>query len=49
VVPNERTKEAEVIYIPIGRKIISNTRPLHPKLPGTKPPTNEYTWRVPWI
>jgi hypothetical protein len=21
----------------------------NPELPGTRPPTKEYTWRVPWL
>jgi hypothetical protein len=24
-------------------------QPDSPKLPGTKPPTKEYTWRDPWL
>jgi hypothetical protein len=40
----ERNEGAERVCIPIGRTIISaNKTPPHPELPGTKPPTKEYT------
>ena len=29
--------------------LTSNQTPLSPELPGTKPPTKEYTWRDPWL
>jgi hypothetical protein len=33
---------------PIGKTTIS-TNQTPPELPGTQPPTKEYTWRDPWI
>ena len=46
----ERTKGAEGVYNPIRRTTIStNQTPPPPELPGTKPPTKEYTWRDPWL
>jgi len=39
----EKTEGAEGVCNPIGRTISINQTP--PELPGTKPPTNEYTWR----
>jgi hypothetical protein len=38
----ERTERAEGVCNPIGRTTIS-------ELPGTNPPTKEYTWRDPWL
>jgi hypothetical protein len=31
------------------RKNNNINQPDLPDLPGTKPPTKEYTWRVPWL
>jgi len=46
----ERTEGAEGVCNCIGRKQYQATRiSLPPELPGTKPPTNEYTWRDPWL
>jgi len=50
--PNEGVREitegAEGVCSPIERTTISiNKTP--PGLPRTKPPTNEYTWRDPWL
>jgi len=42
----EKNEVAERVCNPIGRTIIS-TNQAPPELPGTKPPTNEYTWRDP--
>jgi len=44
----ERTEGAEGVCNPIGgTTTLTNQTP--PELPGTKPPTNEYTWRDPWL
>jgi hypothetical protein len=49
-VPNggvrERTEEPEGQPL---RKDNNINKPNTPELPGTKPPTKEYTWRDPWI
>jgi hypothetical protein len=47
----ERTEGAEGVYNIIGSTTISTnqTPPTPSELPGTKPPTKEYTWRGPWI
>jgi hypothetical protein len=42
-----RTKEAEGGCNPIGRTTISTNQT--PEIPGTKPPTEEYRWRDPWL
>jgi hypothetical protein len=42
-----RTGVTEGDCNPIGRTTISTN--LTPELPGTKPPTKEYTWRNPWL
>jgi len=42
----EKIKGAEGVYNPIGRTSISTSQ-TPPELPGTKPLTNEYTWRDP--
>ena len=39
----EKTEEAKGVCNPIGRTTIS-TNQTPPELPGTKPPTKEYTW-----
>jgi hypothetical protein len=46
-----RTEGAEGIFNPIGRTTTStNQNPTPtPEIPGTKPPTTEYTWRDPWL
>ena len=31
------------------RRHININQPDLPELPGTKPPTKEYTWRDPWL
>ena len=41
-------KELKGVCNPIGRKAIS-TNHTPPELPGSKPPTKEYTWRDPVI
>ena len=44
----ERSQGAEGAFSSIGRN--NNTNQLvPPELPGTKPPTKEYTWRDPWL
>ena len=44
----ERTQGAEGVCSSVeGTTIWSNQHP--PELPGTKPPTKEYTWRDPWL
>jgi len=43
-----RTERAEGVCNPIGRTAIS-TNQILPEVPGTKPPTKEYTWRDPWL
>jgi len=52
VVPNggirERTEVTEGVLIPTRRTTISTNTEL-PQLPGTKPPTKEYTWSNPWL
>jgi hypothetical protein len=40
----KRTKEAEGVCNPIGR---TTNQPDPLEVPGTKPPTKEYTWRDP--
>jgi hypothetical protein len=40
---------AEGVCNPIGRTTISTNQTTPPELPGTKPPTKEYTWRDPWL
>jgi hypothetical protein len=49
-VPNggvrERTEGTEVVYNPLGGTTISTKQT---ELPGSKPPTKEYTWRDPWL
>jgi hypothetical protein len=44
-------KELNGVCNSIERTTISTnkTPPLSPSLPGTKPPTKEYTWRNPWL
>ena len=43
-------KELNGVCNPIGRTTIStNQTSPTPELPGTKPPTKEYTWRNPWL
>jgi hypothetical protein len=42
-----RTVGAEGVCNIIGRTTISTNQT--PNLPGTKPPTKEYTWRHPWL
>jgi hypothetical protein len=44
----EGLKELKGFKNPIGRATIS-TKQTPPELPGTKPPTKEYTWRDPWL
>jgi hypothetical protein len=44
----ERLKELKGIATPTERATVS-TNPDHSKLPGTKPPTNEYTRVDPWL
>jgi hypothetical protein len=39
----------EGVCRPIGRTTISTKQPRTPELPGTKPPTKEYTWRDLWL
>jgi hypothetical protein len=43
----ERTKGAEGVSSPIGGTNMNQSD--LPELPGTKPPTKEYTWRDPWF
>jgi hypothetical protein len=43
-----RTKGAEGNCNPIVRTISTN-QPDPPELPGTKPPTKEYTWKDLWL
>jgi hypothetical protein len=45
----ERTEGTEWFCNLIGRTIISTNQTPHQELPGTKPPTKEYTWRDPWL
>jgi hypothetical protein len=48
----ERIEGAEGVCNPIGIIAISNNQDPHPhpqELPGTKPPTKEYTWRDPCL
>jgi hypothetical protein len=45
----ERTEGAEGVFNPIGRTTISTNQTPSAELPGTKPPTKEYTWRDPWL
>jgi hypothetical protein len=46
----ERTERAEGVCNHIARTIISTSQITPPpELPGTKPPTKEYTWRDPWL
>jgi hypothetical protein len=46
----ERTEGTEGVCNPIERTIsINQTSHALPKLPGTKLPTKEYTWRDPWF
>ena len=51
-VPNggirERTVGAEGVANPF-RKNNNINQPDPPELPGTKPPTKDYTWRDPWL
>jgi len=42
----EMTEGAEEVCNPIGRTTMS-TNKIIPELPGTKPPTHQYTWRDP--
>jgi hypothetical protein len=42
-----QTEGAEGVCNPIGRTISTNQT--RSELPGTKPPTEEYTWREPWL
>jgi hypothetical protein len=46
-----RTEGAEGVCNPIGRRttISTNQASLLQELPGTKPPTKEYTLRNPWL
>jgi hypothetical protein len=53
-VPNggvrESTEGTKGVYNSIGRTRISNNQmPSSRELPGTKPPTKEYTWRDPCL
>ena len=32
-----------------NRRNNNMNQPVPPELPGTKPPTREYTWRDPWL
>jgi hypothetical protein len=43
----ERIKGAEGFATHRKRNNINQPEP--PELPGTKPPTKEYTWRDPWL
>jgi hypothetical protein len=48
----ECTEGAEGVCNPIGRATISTNHTPHPpppELPGSKPPTKEYTWSDPWF
>jgi len=42
----EKNEGAKGICNPVGRTAVS-TNQTPPELPGTKPPTSEYTWRDP--
>jgi hypothetical protein len=46
-----RLKELKGVATTQEEKQYQPTRTPHPlpELPGTKPPTKEYTWRDPWI
>ena len=45
-----RTDGAEGVFNPILRRTIpTNQTLLPPELPRTKPATQEYTWRDPWL
>jgi hypothetical protein len=44
----ERTGGDKGVCNPIGRTTVS-TNQTFPELPGTKPPTKEYTWKNPWL
>jgi hypothetical protein len=45
----ERTEELKGFAIYRNNNNIKQSDPTPPELPGTKPPTKEYTWRDPWL
>ena len=45
----EKTEGAEGVCSPIEGTDSYWTNQYPPELPGTKPPTKEYTWRDPWL
>jgi hypothetical protein len=42
-------KELKGFATPQEEQQYQTTRHPPPELPGTKPPTKEYTWRDPWL
>jgi hypothetical protein len=45
IIPKERNELAS----PTGDCNNNMNQPVPPELPGTQPPTKEYTWREPWL
>jgi hypothetical protein len=44
-----RIEGSEVFFNPIGEQLSTNQPPVRPELPGSKPPTKDYTWNSPWL
>jgi hypothetical protein len=52
-ITSEETEENWILIIYSMRIYVENPKDVNqtnpPELPGTKPPTKEYTWRDPWL